>query len=154
MFPFPVNRIGKFIEPLYFKLYKNIQFWTDADSTIDDLVKMGIKKKNCIAINCPINNKVLNKLPEKEKIQLLFFVSRVVKMKGIDEVVRAFSYILEDLKDARLWIVGDGEKKYVDKLSKHDERLFNFTKVKFLEEYLIIKNLNLCKELIYFFTHQ
>ncbi|MEK7502696.1 MAG: glycosyltransferase family 4 protein [Patescibacteria group bacterium] len=131
MFPFPVNRIGKFIEPLYFKLYKNIQFWTDADSTIDDLVKMGIKKKNCIAINCPINNKVLNKLPEKEKNPTFIFVSRVVKMKGIDEVVRAFSYILEDLKDAKLWIVGDGDKKYVNELKETMKSYSISTKVKF-----------------------
>lgn len=116
MFPFPVNKIGKIIEPLYFRLYKNIKFWTDANSTIDDLVKKGIKRKNCIAINCPINNKVLNRLPEKEKIPTFIFVSRVVKMKGIEDVVRAFFYILKELKDASLWIVGDGDKNYLNEL--------------------------------------
>lgn len=131
MFPFPVNKIGKFIEPLYFKLYKNVKFWTDAESTIEDLVAKGIERRNCVAINCPINNKSLDKLPKKEKIPTFIFVSRVVKMKGIEEVIRSFFYILRELKDARLWIVGDGEKKYMENL-KETMRSFSIsTKVKF-----------------------
>lgn len=118
MFPFPINYIGKLIEPLYFKLYKNIRFWTDADSTIDDLVKKGIQRKNCLAINCPIRNKPLMKPPIKESNPTFIFVSRVVKMKGIEEVIKAFFYILREKKNARLWIVGDGDKKYVENLKK------------------------------------
>src|SRR5665811_355983 len=38
------------------------------------------------------------------------------RMKGIEEVIRAFFYILREQKDAKLWIVGDGEKSYVDEL--------------------------------------
>jgi len=131
MFSFPLNKIGKFIEPLYFKLYRNVKFWTDADSTIDDLVNKGIKRKNCIAINCPVSNKPLKTLPKKEEVPTFIFVSRVVKMKGIEEVIRAFFYILRELKDARLWIVGDGEKRYVEEL-KETMRSFSIsTKVKF-----------------------
>lgn len=131
MYPFPINKIGKLIEPLYFKLYGQIKFWTDAYSTIDDLVKKGIKRKNCIAINCPVSNKPLKVLPKKEKIPTFVFVSRVVKMKGIEEVIRAFFYLLKELKDARLWIIGDGEKKYVEEL-KETMRSFSIsTKVKF-----------------------
>jgi glycosyltransferase involved in cell wall biosynthesis len=131
MYPFPINYIGKMIEPLYFKLYRNIKVWTDADSTIDDLVKKGVKRKNCIAINCPVENKSLNKLPEKEKIPTFIFVSRVVKMKGIEEVVRAFFYILREIKDARLWIVGDGDKSYVNQLKETMKSYSISTKVKF-----------------------
>lgn len=131
MFPFPINKIGRFIEPLYFKLYKDVKFWTDAESTIDDLVSKGIKRKNCIAINCPINNKSITSLPTKEKVPTFVFVSRVVKMKGIEEVIRAFFYILKDLKDARLWIVGDGEKRYVKELKETMHSFSISTKVKF-----------------------
>ncbi len=131
MYPFPLNKIGKFIEPLYFKLYSKVKFWTDANSTIDDLVKKGINRKRCVAINCPIGNKTLNSLPKKEIKPTFIFVSRVVKMKGIEDVIRAFFYILRELKDANLWIVGDGEKKYVDEL-KETMRSFSISsKVKF-----------------------
>jgi len=118
MFPFPINKLGRMIEPLYFRLYGNVRFWTDANSTIDELVGKGISRKNCIAINCPIGNKALVKLPIKEMLPTFIFVSRVVKMKGIEEVIRAFFYILRDIKDARLWIVGDGDLKYVEELKE------------------------------------
>ena len=131
MYPFPINKIGKIIEPLYFKLYRNVKFWTDADSTIDDLANKGIKRKNCIAINCPVSNKPLKTLPKKEKVPTFIFVSRVVKMKGIEDVVRAFFYILRELKDARLWIVGDGEEKYVEELKETMRSYSISTKVKF-----------------------
>lgn len=131
MFPFPLNKIGKLIEPLYFKLYRNVKFWTDADSTIDDLVNKGIKRKNCVAINCPVSNKPLKTLHKKEEVPTFIFVSRVVKMKGIEEVIRAFFYILQELKDARLWIVGDGDKKYVEELKETMRSYSISTKVKF-----------------------
>jgi glycosyltransferase involved in cell wall biosynthesis len=146
MFPFPINKIGKIIEPLYFKLYRNMQFWTDAESTIADLGKKGINKRNCIAINCPINNKPLKVLPGKEKVPTFIFVSRVVKMKGIEEVIRAFFYILRDLKDAQLWIVGDGERKYVEEL-KETMRSFSISpKVKFFGKVAERKKLELMRE--------
>ena len=131
MYPFPINKIGKFIEPLYFMLYRNVRFWTDADSTIDDLVLHGIKRKSCVAINCPSLNKPLERLPKKEKDPTFIFVSRVVKMKGIEEVIRAFFYILRSRKDANLWIVGDGEKSYVDELKETMKSYSIAPKVKF-----------------------
>jgi glycosyltransferase involved in cell wall biosynthesis len=131
MFPFPINRFGKFLEPLYFKLYLGVKFWTDAESTINDLEKYGIKRKNCIAINCPIGNKSLTSLPKKETDPTFIFVSRVVKMKGIEEVVRAFFYILREVKNANLWIVGDGEKSYVDELKETMRQYSISPKVKF-----------------------
>ncbi len=131
MYPFPINYFGKIIEPLYFKLYRNVKFWTDANSTIDDLANKGIKRKNCIAINCPVSSKPLKTLPKKEKVPTFIFVSRVVKMKGIEDVVRAFFYILREFKDARLWIVGDGEEKYVEELKETMRSYSISTKVKF-----------------------
>lgn len=116
MYPFPINVIGKIIEPFYFKLYKNIPFWTDAKSTINDLTKFGIKESNCTAIHCPAGNVVVGKLPKKENNPTFIFVSRVVKMKGIEEVIRAFFYIILKNKNAKLWIIGDGKKSYVEEL--------------------------------------
>ncbi len=146
MFPFPINRIGKFLEPLYFKLYRNVKFWTDADSTIDDLEKYGIKRKNCTVINCPVENKPLKPLPKKEKVPTFIFVSRVVKMKGIEEVIRAFFYILRELKDARLWIVGDGEEGYVNELKDTMQSYSISPKVKFFGHLSEEKKLDLIKK--------
>lgn len=146
MFPFPVNKFGKVIEPLCFKLYSNTKFWTDADSTIDDLVKYGIRRKNCIAINCPTENKPLINLPKKEKDPTFIFVSRVVKMKGIEEVIRAFFYILRQNRNSKLWIVGDGDRRYVEEL-KETMRSFSIApKVKFFGRASEAKKLELMKK--------
>lgn len=116
MYPFPLNKFGKILEKSYLKLYKNVFFWTDALSTIDDLVKFGINRRLCRAIPCPIENKTLDILPIKEVKPTFIFVSRIVKMKGIENVIKAFLKIKSQEKDARLWILGDGEKKYIAKL--------------------------------------
>src|ERR1035437_7101483 len=51
MYPFRINILGKFIEPFFYLPYEGIPLWTDADSTINDLVKCGIRRKDCVAIN-------------------------------------------------------------------------------------------------------
>jgi len=146
MYSFPINHIGKFFEYLYFKVYKNIDFWTDANSTINDLVKHGIDKKKCIAIPCPIRNKTLEKLPLKEKVPTFIFVSRVVKMKGIEEVIKAFFYIIKEVKNAQLWIVGDGDRKYIQYLKKTMNQYSIPAKVKFWGRVPETKKLNLMRK--------
>ncbi|MCX6732971.1 MAG: glycosyltransferase family 4 protein [Candidatus Roizmanbacteria bacterium] len=116
MFTFPISWLGKWLESHYFKLYKNISFWTDADSTIEELVPMGIRKKDCIAINCPASNSAISELPKKEEIPTFIFVSRLVRMKSVEEVIEAFFYIQKELPNAQLWIVGDGDKVYYEEL--------------------------------------
>jgi len=39
-------------------------------------------------------------------------------MKGIEEVIKSFAFIYREDRDARLWIVGNGEKKYITTLKK------------------------------------
>jgi len=119
MYSFPLNSIGRFLEKLYLKLYSKNSFWTDCKSTIDELVEFGIIKKNCLAIPCPSNLKVLSELPKKNKNLTLVWVSRIVKMKGIEDVIEAFSIVNKVEKNAKLIIVGDGEEKYVKYLKKN-----------------------------------
>lgn len=146
MYPFPVNKIGKTLEKIYLYMYKNLPFWTDAPSTIDDLEKFGVKRKNCVAIPCPQKNIPLASLPEKEDIPTFIFVSRVVKMKGIEEVIKSFFHILKETKNGQLWIVGDGDKKYLEYLRKtmHDYSIS--TKVKFFGRVPESKKLELMKK--------
>ena len=122
MFSFPKNVIGKFLEQWYFRLYKHCLFWTDAPSTVEELVTRGIPRSQCVAIPCPLVQKqseTRNPKPvtrNKEKIPTYLFVSRVVRMKGIEEVIKAFSFIALYQKKAVLWIVGGGDEKYIREL--------------------------------------
>jgi glycosyltransferase involved in cell wall biosynthesis len=120
MYSFPVNKIGKFLESMYFLLYRKCLFWTDAPSTIDELLKRGIPRIQCTAIPCPIIYSSLNKSKQslKEKNPTYLFVSRVVRMKGIEEVIKAFSFIVKEQSSAKLWIVGGGENTYVQQLKE------------------------------------
>jgi glycosyltransferase involved in cell wall biosynthesis len=122
MYPFPINVIGKWLEHLYFPLYKKVPFWTDAPSTYEDLERFGISKKDFHPILCPAENPPLSKMPVKEKKPTFLFVSRLVKMKGIERVIAAFSEIVRDLPDAQLWLIGGGEESYVQKLQEEIQR--------------------------------
>jgi glycosyltransferase involved in cell wall biosynthesis len=87
---------------------------------IDEVVKVGIPRTQCTAIPCPItlSKNFGDKKWDKEKHPTFIFVSRVVRMKGIEEVIKAFSFIAKERDDAALWIVGGGEGKYIEQL-KH-----------------------------------
>lgn len=132
MYGFPLNYLGKTLERFYLRVYRNQYFWTDANSTVDELVRHGIKRKKCIAIPCPSNAKVISKPIEKK--QLIFVsISRIVKMKGIEDVIKSFVLINKKYKDSELLIIGDGEKKYIDFLKKEYVNKNNIKKsVKFL----------------------
>lgn len=124
MFSFPKNIIGKLLERWYFRLYRHCLFWTDAPSTVDELVAHGIVRGQCTAIPCPIPpgyQRFTRISIKKEFPPTYLFVSRVVRMKGIEEVIKAFSFIARSQKSAVLWIVGGGEPGYIDELTKMTE---------------------------------
>lgn len=119
MAPFPISAFGKMFERIYFPLYKSVVFWTDSYSTIEELQQMGISKSNCVEIPCPIHKKEIRDITKKENNPTFIFVSRVVAMKGIQDVIDSFTYILKELPSAQLLIVGSGEVRYVNSLKKY-----------------------------------
>lgn len=121
MYRWPISYFGKVLEHWTLRLYRNCQIWTDAPSMIDELVKEGIPRTRCTAIPCPISTTSKNgegKKWAKETHPTFIFVSRVVRMKGIEEVIKAFSFIVKERDDAALWIVGGGEDAYITQLKQ------------------------------------
>lgn len=116
MHPYPLNKVGRSIEQLYFTLYKGVLFWTDAASTVAELEHYGIPRQHCTVIPCALSNKARTTLPRKEKHPTYIFMSRLVPMKGIEEVIRAFRIIRNKQNSACLWIVGSGDTHYVQHL--------------------------------------
>lgn len=117
-YPFPISAIGKTIEKLYLLLYRKTMFWTDAQSTIDDLVREGIPREHCVAIPCPVSVQSVTAIPQKETNPTFLYVSRLVPMKGVEYVIEAFFSIVNKLPDATLWIVGGGDATYISKVKK------------------------------------
>lgn len=120
MFPFPINVLGKALERISLSFYKSLPFITVSQSTKSELRSIGIKNVTTI-ING--NSLPVLKTPVNKKNNLTFiFVSRIVKMKGVEEVLKAFENIHIAFPDARLWIVGDGEKGYLEELKNAVEK--------------------------------
>lgn len=118
MFPFPKNILGKLLERWYFRVYKHCLFWTDATSTAQEITQRGISIKQCNVIPCPVIPNAPHRRMTKEVNPVYLFVSRVVRMKGIEEVIKAFSFIVREEPLARLWIVGGGELSYIQELKR------------------------------------
>ncbi len=132
MLPFPINILGKLYEKIYFTFYRNTSFLTVSNSTKNDLVAYGITKKNIHVIPNGLFLKPIEKLAQKEKVLTLLYVSRLVKMKGIEDALKIFAEIQKKVPDSRFWIVGSGEDGYVKKL------------------HLAVKELNLEKAIAFF----
>ncbi len=132
MAPFPISTIGKIFEKVYFHFYKSVTFWTDSNSTIEELEQMGIPKSNCVAIPCPIYKKEIKNITKKEKNPTFIFVSRVVAMKGIKDVITSFWYILNELPSSQLYIVGSGETRYINYLKKYIHNLHIEQHIRFM----------------------
>lgn len=116
MYPFPISWIGKMLERFYIWVYRAHYYWTDAPSTKRELISLGVSQDRCVAIPCPIGNSTIVKLPIKNTIPTFLFVGRVVRMKGVEDILKAFTILLSALPTATLWIVGDGKKRYIDTL--------------------------------------
>lgn len=146
VYPFPVSKIGRIYEKIYLKLYKNIHFWTDAGSTVQDLLKHGVEKNKCIVIPCPFKGSIVRLPQEKKRPYNFVFISRLVKMKGAEDVLRAFSIINQFDNDTTLSIIGGGEAEYIKYLKSIAKNLGLQKKIQFLgrisdnEKYRILKH--------------
>jgi glycosyltransferase involved in cell wall biosynthesis len=118
MYPFPISSIGKMIERTLFPFfYKSTPFWVDATSVASDLVKIGIPESSIHVIPCAVDvprSIVWSK--QKESAFTLIVLSRIVAMKGISYAVDTYIQVKKNIPDTQLWIVGDGDKKYIEEL--------------------------------------
>lgn len=119
MFPWPLSVIGKFIEKIMIqKAYQNTLFWVDSQSTQKDLQKLGIIVSNINVIPCAIDSIQTKASIEKSQNLQLIFLSRIVRMKGIEYALQVMRYLALHNKDSRLLVVGSGEKKYINEIKK------------------------------------
>lgn len=123
MLPFPINILGKLYEKIYFIFYRKTPFLTGSNSTKQDLIRYGISEKNITVIPHGLFLKPLDKPTEKERVLTLLYVSRLVKMKGIEDALHIFAEVLKKAPTAQFWIVGSGEEGYVKKLHELAEQL-------------------------------
>ena len=115
--PFPLSFIGYIFESLYLKIYRKTLVITISDSTKNDLVKLGFDEHNIKIVTVGLDLVPLMKIPpRKEEIPTLIYFGSIRPMKRVTEISKAFSYIVKEIPNSRLWIVGSGDRSYISKV--------------------------------------
>lgn len=116
--------LGKEIEWFYLKfVYKNIPYLTISNSTKEELIKEGVREKDITVLPMGLTvPKVLKKV-DKENNPTLIFVGRLSKSKGVEDAIVTLKKISEVYEKVKFWIVGDGDKEYVNYLKKMISKL-------------------------------
>lgn len=119
-----ISRVGSWLEHVFLFVYRKKIIWTDAQSTVRELVDRGISRDMCRAIPCPIAHVsgALQK-PKKNKWFTCIFVGRLVRMKRVEDLLAAFADIRRALPKAIFLIAGYGDPSYVGSLKQMAESL-------------------------------
>lgn len=109
---FPIAFIGSKLEPYIIRIYNKKTFLTASNSTVKDLISVGIKRRNIIVVQHGYTKlKLSGVLPSKEKNPTLLFLGRLSKDKGIEDALLMLEILIRDNKDVKLWIVGKAESE-------------------------------------------
>jgi glycosyltransferase involved in cell wall biosynthesis len=90
-------------------------------STLNDLrTVLKIKKENISMIPYGVTAPIVNLkfMPKKEKNLTIVYLNRLVKMKGIERGIKVFQKVIQEYPEAKMWIIGKGEDKYVNHLKE------------------------------------
>jgi glycosyltransferase involved in cell wall biosynthesis len=99
--------------------------FTHSYDNVETLVSMGIEKDKIEVLHrgTVVNNEILDKVKEKrfESENIIFLTaSRLIKEKGVDEVIDIFASFVKKYPKSKLFIAGDGP--YKDTLQKQAEK--------------------------------
>lgn len=131
VFPYPLAFFWRFLEKVYFALYRNAPVLAISPSTKKDLLKEGFKSNLITVIPMGLTvPKNIKKFP-KEKELTLIYLSRLNKQKGIEDAIKALKLVKDQFPKVKLWVVGKGKLEYLEYLKS------------------VIKELNLEKNIIF-----
>lgn len=130
-FNFLIGNVGMIMEPLIFRLYKNIPFMTVSESTKRDLVDWGIEDDDITIIYNGVNVLPIERLPQKEKKKTLIYLGALAKDKGIEDALRIFSILNDSSSNWQFWVVGKCDLRYLEKLKNQIGKLKLNGKIKF-----------------------
>ncbi len=132
MFPFPINSLGIFLERMLLKFYKKITVITGSNSTKKDLLDLGFNSKSIKIVEHGINLKPINKKTKKFTSFTILFLNRMVKMKGPERALEIFKKLKKEVPEAKLIMIGKGEKEYINELKEISKNLGINKDVEFL----------------------
>lgn len=129
MMRFPMSKIGKALETLMLKLNKNDYTIALSESTKEDLVNVGFDpaKITIISIGVDFEPWAPQDFMKKDVNPTFVYVGRYASYKGIDVAVEAFGRLKKEYPDAKLWILGKRNEKYIEECLWPISNVYNLT---------------------------
>lgn len=124
LFPYPIAAFFRLIERLYLRLYRNVPTMAISPSTKQELVDHGFSEGSISVIPMGVTLPDQLQRVQKEKKPTVLYLGRLNKLKGAEDAIDAFCIIHRELPSTRLWMVGGGERTYVESL-KRRAKLYN-----------------------------
>ncbi len=129
--PRPLSNLGYALEPLLYRLYSKSKIVAVSQSTARDLLHCGISKENIEVISPGCTEPGLPRTSLADRApKTIGCVTRLMKYKGLQLALKAFSKVVSRFPDAKLLIAGSGP--YAQELAKMSQNLGISKNVKFL----------------------
>ena len=115
--PFPFSILGQLFEHTYPFLYKKDKIITISKSSKHELCKL-FSEKMISVVSPGCSFPVIHKIPQKIFPLTFVFIARLGKTKGVEDAIEMMKIIIKSERDSKLYIIGRGDGKYIDKLKK------------------------------------
>lgn len=116
----PISTIGELTETPFLRLSRHDHTITVSNSTRNDLLAVGFDPDKVVVLPEGLDFEPWDreKFLPKEPVPTFIYVGRYVHYKGIDDTVAAFAEVRKQHPDARLWLVGKKNEKYINDVLK------------------------------------
>lgn len=125
MLPWPLGYFYLWLEHLIIYIYRHTPAVTISQSTKEEMRRYGHRAPITV-ITLGLDTKPLKELPPlttKESRPTVIFAARLVPLKRPDEAIRMQAELVKKIPSAQLWILGQGEERYVRGLKSLAEKL-------------------------------
>ena len=109
-------------------IYRGMPFNVISESTGEDIRRRGVPARDISVIHCGIDRQLYSHDPKTPKYEqpTILYLGRIKKYKSVQHLIQALKLVKEQLPDARLMIVGDGDylpnlKSLADSLNLSDD---------------------------------
>lgn len=131
-FPFYYALLGNLMEKISLRMPLSLVH-TISRATLSDIIEMN-PKRSAEVIYPSINADNFQSKDQIEYQNSILYIGRLVFYKNVDILINAFKFVVQDIPDAKLYIIGDGPMKktwmdlvLVNKLQKNVIFLGNIT---------------------------
>ena len=117
--PFPVSVVGYLLEPFYLKFYTKRRAITISESSRASLKSIGFKDALIwpMFVDLPARKSLPSITKEELAAPTVLYFGSLRRMKGVDDVLRAFRNFLASNPNSRLIIAGSGDSADTARLS-------------------------------------